>query len=171
MDFLFWYSMREVTRPHDHFYGILGIIPATHQMLLGAPDYGCRAEDLFTNVAAKLMVDYNSLELLSSAGMRTPLRATSSTRLKLPFWVPDWTRQFVGNNPRALDDDIPTFSQPAFHFSNDLTELTLIGFKFDVIESMQSVPARSKGKMPMWQSALSTENAQETIEHHRPSRD
>jgi hypothetical protein len=159
IEYLVWYGMHEATRPHDYFYGILGIVPEDHRLVVGPPDYGCRAEDLFTRVATRLMVDQNSLRLLIAAGMSAPPTATSSAAgLKLPSWVPDWTRRFLHYSTQTgMGEDLRSFSELVFHFSDDLTELTFIGFRFDMIESVQSVPARSQGKMPLWQGVPVTD--------------
>lgn len=151
------YSTGEATRPHDHIYGLFGLIPASHRDMLGAPDYGCKAEDLFIKVATKLMVVDNSLELLRLAGLSAPPRTSSPKRMSLPSWVPDWTTQNLkfGSLVDMFELTAP-FPEHVFSFSEDFTELTVTGCNLDVIESMQSMPKLAQGKMPMWQSVLTT---------------
>lgn len=157
-DFLFSFGMRGTSRPHDHIYGILGILSAKDRNLFGSPDYGCRVEALFINVAAKLMVEHNSLELLLAAGTHTPRTAASSTEMNLPTWVPDWTRSYsILKSARYSRDKIGFFSGPVFQFSEDLSKLIVEGLKFDVIESVKIIPATAQGEMPIWQAALMTE--------------
>lgn len=158
MDCLFSFGMRGTSRPHDHIYGILGILSAKDRNLFGSPDYGCRVEALFINVAAKLMVEHNSLELLLAAGTHTPQTAASSTETNLPTWVPDWTRScLILKSARYSRDKIGFFSGPVFQFSEDLSKLIVEGLKFDVIESVKIIPATAQGEMPIWQDALMTE--------------
>lgn len=152
--YLFWHDMREATRPQDHIYGLLGIIPASYRDLLGSPDYGCKAEDLFIKVATKLMVEDNSLELLRAAGLSATLRAKSPKRMDLPSWVPDWTSQYMKNHLQDLFEVMAPLPEPSFSFSEGLTELTVTGYRFDAVESMQSLPALAQGKVPLWQSIL-----------------
>lgn len=158
VDILFAYGMREATRPYDHIYGLLGVISERDRRLLGAPDYGCRVEDLFTNVATKLMEKYNSLELLLAAGIPKFLAEESSTQMNLPSWVPDWTRPWLKiypvQDPNSRLDFLPI---SAFQFSEDMKELTFHGFELDRIQSVKSFPALAQGEMPIWQSALTTE--------------
>lgn len=158
IDYLFSFGMRETSRPHDHIYGILGIIPAKDRMLFGATDYGCRAEDLFVNVATKLMVEYNSLELLLAAGMLTTQATVSSTEMDLPSWVPNWTQPYLILKPSKYSrGKIRFFSEPVFHISKDQAKLTVKGLKFDVIESVKILPAKAQGEMPIWKDALTTD--------------
>lgn len=160
MDCLFSFGMRETSRPHDHIYGILGILPAKDRNLFGSPDYGCRVEDLFISVARRLMIEHNSLELLLVAGTHTSLTAASSTELNLPSWVPDWTRSSsVLKSARysRARDKIGFFSDPVFRFSEDLSKLIVEGLEFDVIESVKIIPATAQGEMPIWQAAFTTE--------------
>lgn len=157
MDCLFSFGTRGTSRPHDHIYGILGILSAKDRNLFGSPNYGCRVEDLFINVAAKLMVEYNSLELLLAAGTHAPLTAASSTEINLPSWVPDWTRSCsILKSARYSREKIGFFSGPIFQFSEDLSKLIVEGLKFDVIESVKIIPATAQGEMPIWQDALMT---------------
>lgn len=159
MDYLFRYDMREATRPHDYLYGLLGIIPTDHRNLLGAPDYGCKPEDLFIRVATNLMVEYNSLKLLRAAGVSAPSITLSPTRMRLPSWVPDWTTQCFNRNPQDVFELTTPFPEPVFSFSEDSMRLTVTGWKFDAVESVQSVPALAQGKMPLWQSTLMTDES------------
>lgn len=158
VDILLVHSMRETTRPHDHIYGFLGVISERDQRLLGAPDYGCKVEDLFINVATKLMKEHNSLELLLAAGIPELPAEDSSTKMDLPSWVPDWTRrspEIIGG--RGTYSKLDFLAIPAFQFSENLRELTFHGFELDKIESVKLIPALAQGEMPMWQSALMTE--------------
>lgn len=158
IDYLFSFGMRETSRPHDHIYGLLGIIPEKDRMLFGATDYGCRAEDLFINVATSLMVEYNSLELLLAAGILTTQTAASSTGMDLPSWVPNWTQPYVIlKTSRYSRGKIGFFSQPVFHISEDRAKLTVEGLEFDVIESVKIVPAKAQGEMPLWQDPLTAD--------------
>lgn len=153
------YGMRQASRPHDHIYGVLGIMPAKDRMLLGAPDYGCSAEDFFSDVAAKLIVEYNSLELLLAAGLPAPSKEASSTKTDLPSWVPDWTRPLSTSLHRNVGEDggLGSFSGPVFHISEDLKELTVEGLQFDIVESVKPIPAVARGKVPIWPDDLMTE--------------
>ncbi|KAI7781002.1 hypothetical protein LA080_015345 [Diaporthe eres] len=158
VDILLVHSMRETTRPHDHIYGLLGVIPERDRRLLGAPDYGCKVEDLFINVATKLMKEHNSLRLLLAAGIPKLLGEESSTKMNLPSWVPDWTRPWRNTNVISGIDSRSGFTgESTFQFSEDMKELTFHGFELDKIESVKSIPAFAQGEMPMWQSALTTE--------------
>lgn len=158
MDYLFAFGRREASRPHDHIYGLLGIIPPQDQELIGAPDYACRAEDLFVDVATRLMVDHFSLELLTAAGMPAPLEAASSVNMDLPSWVPNWTQPWSGIQhgkfPGGGVGSFPRVSFPEFEVSRDLNELMVEGFKFDTIESVKPVPQLAQGKMPIWEDDL-----------------
>lgn len=158
VDILFAYGMREATRPHDHIYGLLGLLEEEDRRLLGAPDYGCRVEDLFINVTTILMEEYNSLELLLAADIPKTLEEKSSTQMNLPSWVPDWTRPWLKiyavQDPNSRLDFL---AESAFQFSEDMRELTFHGFELDKIESVKSIPALAQGEMPIWQSALMTE--------------
>lgn len=157
VDYLLLFGMRGTIRPHDHIYGLLGIIPEKDRLLFGAPDYGCRAEDLFVTVATKLMVENNSLELLLAAGMPTPL-AESSTELDLPSWVPDWTRPWLTLKESKYSRSKAGFiSEPVFRISEDMKELVVEGLEFDKIESVKFVPKSAQGEMPIWQDDLVTE--------------
>lgn len=151
MEYLYWYDMREATRPHDHIYGLLGIMPTKYRDLLGAPDYGCKAEDLFIKVATKLIME-DKLELLRAAGQSASPRTSSAKRMSLPSWVPDWTTQCLNIKPEDVFEVTAHFPKPGFSLSENLTELTVTGYKFDAVESIQSLPALAQGKMPLWQS-------------------
>lgn len=158
VDILLKFSMREATRPHDHVYGLLGVLSERDRRLLGAPDYGCKVEDLFTNVAAKLMKEHKSLQLLLAAGLPKLLAEESSTKINLPSWVPDWTRPWRnGNVISGIDSRSDFIEKSAFQFAEDMKELTFHGFELDKIESVKSIPALAQGEMPMWQSTLTTE--------------
>lgn len=166
-DYLSLYGKREATRPHDHIYGILGIISPDDRVLLGTPDYSCRVEDLFISVVIKLMVNQNSLELLLETGVPQALATATSTHMDLPSWVPDWTQTRVMNTHFSRwKGSLKSISKPLFHFSEDAKELVLEGFKFDVIESVQPVPTYGQGKMPIWQADLTTKEG--TAEGEQP---
>lgn len=157
-EILLHHGIREATRPHDHIYGLLGIISARDRRLLGAPDYGCKVEDLFVNVATKLMEENNSLELLIVAGCPKLLAEESSTKMNLPSWCPDWTRLSLKiYAAQDANSRLDFLAISAFQFSEDMKELTFHGFELDKIESVKSIPALAQGEMPMWQSALMTE--------------
>lgn len=155
VDYLSVYGRREATRSHDHIYGLFGVIPTKDRILLGTPDYGCRVEDLFISVVTKLMVEYNSLSLLIESGIP---RTTTSTKMDLPSWVPDWTRTwFIQKYRREQHSSLDSISEPFFHFSKDAKELVFEGFEFDTIESVQSVPTYGRGQMPIWHADLITQ--------------
>ncbi|KAH8756584.1 hypothetical protein F5883DRAFT_429397, partial [Diaporthe sp. PMI_573] len=158
MDYLYGYGTQKATKPHDHIYGLLGIIPEKDRVLLRAPDYDRRPEDLFMSVATKLMLAYNSLMLLVAAGMPAPLTAPSSTKMDLPSWVPDWTRPLPHGQRR---ESLLPYSETEFHFSEDSTDLTLTCFEIDKIESVKPVPGVAQGRMPIWQSAPETERTRD----------
>lgn len=151
------YGMQEATKPHDHIYGLLGLLSEKDRLLLGAPDYSCRVEDLFIDVAVKLITNDNSLRLLLAAGMPAPPTAQleSSVVLDMPSWVPHWTRLHPFSNPNGLWDKTPS-SEPMFYFSEDMAELTIEGYEFDRVEDVKPVPELARGKMPIWQNAPET---------------
>ncbi|KAG6356286.1 hypothetical protein INS49_015673 [Diaporthe citri] len=152
---LFAYGMREATRPHDHIYGLMGLMSARDRRLLGAPDYGCRVEDLFIDVATKIMEEHNSLELLLAAGIPKLLTEESSTKMNLPSWVPDWTRLSLRVVAYQYPDSrLDSLALSVFQFSEDMKELTFHGFELDKIESVKPIPALAQGEIPIWQSAL-----------------
>lgn len=155
IDYLSKYGNREATNPRDHIYGLLGVIPTEDRMLLGEPDYGCRVEDLFINVTTRLMEAHGSMELLRKTGIPPPATATTSTKINLPSWVPDWTRTRPINHG-DLDGYLLTLPNCSFHFqfSEDAKELELEGFKFDRIESVKPVPTYGQEKIPLWQDDL-----------------
>lgn len=161
------HGMREATRPHDHIYGLLGVISARDRRLLGAPDYGCKVEDLFIKLATKVMGGHNSLSFLVIAGILKSPAEESSTKMNLPSWVPDWTQPWLKVKVnRDPDSRLDFLGKAAFQFSEDMKELTFHGFEFDKIESVKSIPALAQGKMPIWQSALMTEEG--TRGYRRP---
>lgn len=155
IDCFFEYGMREATKPHDHIYGLLGLLSEKDRLLLGAPDYSCRVEDLFIDVTVKLITDDNSLRLLLAAGMPAPPTAQleSSVVLDMPSWVPRWTRLRPFSEYKELWDITPS-SKPMFYFSEDMAELTIEGYEFDRVEDVKPVPKLARGKMPIWQNAL-----------------
>ncbi|KAG8160863.1 hypothetical protein KVR01_009127 [Diaporthe batatas] len=154
-ELLFRYRARKATRPHDHIYGLLGIIPNEDRDLIGAPDYECRVEDLFIGIAKKLMLRDNSVALLVEAADTSPA-SPSSTITGLPSWVPDWTRPRFSRNVSAVDLRNP-FSEAEYYFSEDCKRLMLKCFKIGKIESVKPVPALlAQGQMPMWQNSPET---------------
>lgn len=151
------FGMREATKPHDHIYGLLGLLSEKDRLLLGPPDYRCRVEDLFIDVAVKLITDDNSLRLLLAAGMPAPPTAQleSSIVLDMPSWVPHWTRLLPFSEYKGLWDEKPS-SKPMFYFSGDMAELTIEGYEFDRVEDVKPVPELARGKMPIWQDGPET---------------
>lgn len=165
-DILPLYSMREATRPHDHIYGLLGLLEEEDRRLLGAPDYGCRVEDLFINVTTKLMEEYKSLRLLLAAGIPKLLAEESSAQMKLPSWVPDWTRPWTSNATSREPKE--RLAPSAFRFSENMKKLTFHGFELDKIESVKLIPALAQGELPIWQSALMTEEGTRGVQRPPP---
>lgn len=156
VDYLNRYRRRQATKPHDHIYGLFGVLPSKDQILLGAPNYDCRVEDLFITVANKLMLQQRSLTLLQAAACTSPT-ANSSTKIYLPSWVPDWTRPIsIGSKqglwPRSSDVE----NEAEFQFSGDGRELMLDASEIEKIESVKPVLAFAERKMPIWQDVLET---------------
>lgn len=158
--YLFRYGDRQATRPHDHVYGLYGIISKDDRLWLGAPDYDCAVEDLFISVATKSMLREKSLLLLEVAATCTWRTEESSIRIHLPSWVPDWTRPLNSRGSTLFHWNNP-FSEPESRFSEDSKELLLNFCEIEKIESIRPVPELAQGEMPiLWHNALETSNGQ-----------
>lgn len=159
INYLLRYTTRHATIPHDHIYGLFSLFPKDDQVLLEAPDYEYGVEDLFIGVATKLMLGHNSLMLLLVAAL-TRQKAASSANIRLPSWVPDWTRPHTHYETDWCQ--INPFTEPEFYFSEDSKKLILQCFEIDEIESLKPVPPLAQGKMPTWPSASETECTRES---------
>jgi hypothetical protein len=67
------------TDPRDHIYALLGMASNTEQLGI-IPDYSKSVEDIYTDVAGKILEHDFDLLLMSWRG----------NSQQVPSWVPDW---------------------------------------------------------------------------------
>jgi hypothetical protein len=70
--------------PRDKIYGALSMLSIENRDLGVTPDYFRGEEELYTDVARRVILHGKSLELFSTCVL-------SSTGMQLPSWVPDWS--------------------------------------------------------------------------------
>jgi hypothetical protein len=77
------------SNPRDRIYGLLGLgMPATNYNQLVRPSYSKTVEAVFCEVARALVMDDESLRVISLA---CNSRKSNDQALLLPSWVPNWT--------------------------------------------------------------------------------
>lgn len=85
----------EATDDRDRVYALLGICSDTDRAIVGAPDYTCSAEELYTRTVVNFMRHHQSLNILCHGALFTAPRGPDMQdpgRGQLPTWVPDWRR-------------------------------------------------------------------------------
>jgi hypothetical protein len=79
--------------PHDKIYAALSILDRDEQGIVVTPDYSCDVEELYTDVARRVIVRNKSLELFCTCFF--------STGTQLPSWVPDWSSAMPRPDPMS----------------------------------------------------------------------
>ena len=79
------------TDPRDKVYALLGLLdPKSPEASCVKPDYKANTESVCISVARFLLSKSKNLDLLSCSSSSSP--QLTSGELKLPSWVPDWTK-------------------------------------------------------------------------------
>lgn len=126
--------------PRDKIYGFLSLGgPHTkHFTIIASPDYKKSPEDVYCEVAERLLLDDRSLRpIVIASGINSC--PTNVSKLALPSWVPDWTCkdslgsmylsfEKIGNDARNKVD-IGSFVR----FSKDHRVMTSKGVIYDTI--------------------------------------
>lgn len=103
--YLCQFSDSKAGLPKDKVYGLLGLANSKVKIV---PDYSKSDEEVFIDVAKKIIISSGNLDVLSTSGN------TSHTH-DLPSWVPDWTI----DQHSALDGIEPT--RPPYSLSDQGT--------------------------------------------------
>jgi hypothetical protein len=81
---------QEALDPRDYIYALLGHPSALIDgELIVEPDYNKSAADLFHEIAIKLIIETNSLRVLSAVRHQTE----KGLEEKIPSWIPTWDRE------------------------------------------------------------------------------
>jgi hypothetical protein len=70
--------------PEDKIYAALSMLNIENRNLGVTPNYDCGAQELYTDIARRVILHGKSLELFSTCVLL-------STGMQLPSWVPDWS--------------------------------------------------------------------------------
>jgi Heterokaryon incompatibility protein (HET) len=81
------HSANKVSEPRDKLFALRGLATDAHAPTLN-PDYTSSLEQIFHKYARHMVLENQSLEVLSQAG-------TSRQTISLPSWVPDWSEHGV----------------------------------------------------------------------------
>jgi len=84
------------TDPRDKVYSLLGLARDRDEMGPAAVDYGRAVEDLYFDVAARLLGDLDNIDIVAYCNLRTK-------SLDLPSWVPDWSTWHFGSHGAAVN--------------------------------------------------------------------
>ena len=128
------------SNPRDKIYGFLALGgPHTSRFTaIASPDYKKSTEEVYCEVAERLLLDDQSLRLVAIASGVSSC-PTNITKLSLPSWVPDWT---CGDSLQRLNFD---FVKPGdnlgdgvdigqfVRFSDDHRTLVAKGVIYDTI--------------------------------------
>lgn len=84
----------KATDDRDRVYALLGICSDTDRAIVGAPDYTCSVEELYTRLVVDFTRHHQSLNILCHRALFTAPRPDTEDpgRGRLPTWVPDWRR-------------------------------------------------------------------------------
>ncbi|CAG8947767.1 unnamed protein product [Penicillium salamii] len=94
------------SNPLDKVYGVFGLTSSNLEELNLRADYTRSAEDLYIDVAARVLKESPNLDIMSIAGH--PQAKTGINSCPLPSWVPDWRnsryypRPLVFRKPRGV---------------------------------------------------------------------
>ncbi|KAF4778821.1 hypothetical protein HER10_EVM0010933 [Colletotrichum scovillei] len=121
----------QATIPSDKIYGVLGLIDQRGAYVV---DYAQTPGQVFTDFAIKSIRD-GSLDILTHC-----VDSSKPTSLKLPSWVPDWTRP-GWTEPlriRGLEASAAGDSKPSLHIDEDAGVLHIKGRIVDVVAQVES---------------------------------
>ncbi|KAK1447352.1 hypothetical protein CMEL01_09191 [Colletotrichum melonis] len=120
----------QATIPSDKIYGVLGLIDQKGAYVV---DYAQTPEQVFTNFAIK-NIRNGSLDILTHC-----VDSSKPTTLKLPSWVPDWTRP-GWTEPlriRGLEASAAGDRKPSLHIDEDAGVLHIKGRIVDVVAKVE----------------------------------
>lgn len=137
------------SNPLDKVYGVFGLTNSNLEEMDLRADYTRSAEDLYIDVAARLLKESPNLDIMSIAGH--PQAKTSINSCPLPSWVPDWRnsryypRPLVFRKPRGVYEHWPynASKHSVYNFkilpSNPRKELLVRGCFHDRISDLTMI--------------------------------
>ncbi len=153
-DLLVATALFKATDPRDRFYALLNLLPAEKRLI--EPDYHMPTAACHHKIIVQGITQYETLDCISLGGVGAYGDKTGPTHPDLPSWVPDFSR--LGgedpNNPNVASIAICMMKfgsnricaslekSPRYSFSQDLTLLTLEGFRCDGVKEVVSSELR-----------------------------
>lgn len=160
-----------VTDPRDRIYSLLGLATEKDRRVVGTPDYECDATVVYSRFARAFVEVHQSLDIVCVArALDDDLVEADDERPglygRLASWVPDWSLRCMFSPPvlclasQSASTHIGNFrplhswkhscsydasgkNLPMVSFSEDLSEMTCVGFLVDRIDGLGGVkPAR-----------------------------
>lgn len=179
-----------VTDPRDRIYSLLGLATEKDRRVVGRPDYECDAAVVYSRFARAFVEVHQSLDIVCVArALDDDLVEADDERPglygRLASWVPDWSLRCMFSPPvlclasQSASTHIGNFrplhswkhscsyeasgkNLPQVSFSEDLSEMTCVGFLVDRIDGLGGVKPARHGLIELVQSTSAANSASET---------
>ena len=143
-------ALFKATDPRDRFYALLNLLPAEKRLI--EPDYRMPTAACHHKIVVQGIMQYETLNCISLGGAGVYCDSADATHPNLPSWIPDFSR--LGgedpNNPNVAGVAVCMMrfgsncisasleKLPRYSFSQDMTLLTLEGFRCDAVKVISS---------------------------------